>query len=340
VLANLAGVLAALIGLGIVTWRQSQPKAPEVQLAQPVQVRHANLAPKVAADPVAAPPRPASPAPQLDLEKVSQAEAELAAAKRERLRAEARAEEAAAALKAASTESAARSLGARTLASRVRDPSARIARASARMLELREDKERLEKETIGLAQAPRPKRKSLVDRTPVAKVPEGREYHFEVRHNRVAFIDLDRLLEMAATDARLRMRMDDSRRSIVSSVGPVGPFSLQYELGRALPASVEELLENHRAFYAFKSWEVVPEFEGRGEPFEMAFRPASDFARTINRLRPARSTITMWVYPDGFGLYRKLRDALHARGFLVAARPLPAALPIRGSTAGSISAGQ
>jgi hypothetical protein len=84
----------------------------------------------------------------------------------------------------------------------------------------------------------------------------------------------------------------------------------------------------------------VPEFEGRGETYEQAKSPSSDFSRAINRLNPARATITMWIYPDGFVLYRKLRDELHAQGYLVAARPLPAGMAIRGSPAGSISAGQ
>ena len=48
----------------------------------------------------------------------------------------------------------------------------------------------------------------------------------------------------------------------------------------------------------------------------------------------------MWVYPDGFALYRKLRDDLHERGYTVSARPLPEGMAIRGSPAGSVSAGQ
>ncbi len=48
----------------------------------------------------------------------------------------------------------------------------------------------------------------------------------------------------------------------------------------------------------------------------------------------------MWIYPDGFALYRRLRDDLHARGFTVAARPLPDNMTIRGSPSGSLSAGQ
>ena len=50
--------------------------------------------------------------------------------------------------------------------------------------------------------------------------------------------------------------------------------------------------------------------------------------------------MTLWVYPDSFTLFRKLREDLQARGYLVAARPLPDGMAIRGSPAGSLSAGQ
>ncbi len=48
----------------------------------------------------------------------------------------------------------------------------------------------------------------------------------------------------------------------------------------------------------------------------------------------------MWIYPDGFPLYRKLMESLHARVFLVAARPLPEGTAIRGIPSGSASAAQ
>ena len=92
--------------------------------------------------------------------------------------------------------------------------------------------------------------------------------------------------------------------------------------------------------YDLRGWEVVPTFEGRGETYEATRRPISEYTRAIGRLNPGRSTVTMWVYPDGFALYRRLRDDLHARGFTVAARPLPDNMAIRGSPSGSLSAGQ
>ena len=228
----------------------------------------------------------------------------------------------------------------RTLALRLRDPSSEITRASSRGGFLRTERDRLKDEVAALRKAPRPKPKQLADKNPVAKPAGGEEYHFELRRNRVTFIDLDRLLQLVKSDAQIRIRINDSARVIESQVGPAGSFSLQYALARSIPGSIEDLMERRGISYDLRSWELVPEFEGRGETFEVTRSPASEFARAINRLNPSRATITMWIYPDGFALYRKLRDDLHSRGYLVAARPLPEGLSIRGSPAGSLSAGQ
>jgi hypothetical protein len=296
--------------------------------------------PAPAPKPAPAPAPQAPPEPTLDRVAVAKAEASLAAAQRDAARAADRAAIAAAALDQASTESAAAALSSRTLSTRLRDPSARITRAAGRAARLRAERGKIEAELTSLANAPKTKRKSLIDRTPVARPAEGNEYHFEVRRDRVTVIDLERLLERVKIDAQLRIRMNEGNRPISSTIGPVGAFSLRYELGRSIADAVGDLVEMRKPTYTLRSWELVPEFDGRGETFDAAFRPASEFARTINRLSPSHATITMWVYPDGFALYRKLRDELHTRGFVVAARPLPANLPIRGSPAGSLSAGQ
>jgi hypothetical protein len=276
---------------------------------------------------------------ELDRAAVAQAEAALDAASRDRARAEARLAEAQRLLSAATLEAEAAAVSSRKLAYRVRDPSTQIARVSAKGGFLKADRDRLKEEVAALRRAPRPKVKSLVDRNPVAKPAGGEEFHFEVRHNRVTFIDLERLMNLVKSDAQLRVRLAENARVVESHVGPVGSFSMDYVLRRA-PLGVDDLIERRGFRWDLGGWELVPEYEGRGEPYETTRQPFSEFARTINRLNNEHATITMWVYPDGFALYRKLRDDLHGRGFLVAARPLPEGMPIKGSPAGSLSAGQ
>src|SRR5262249_23651662 len=162
-----------------------------------------------------------------------------------------------------------------------------------------------------IQQAPRPKAKTLGDRNPVAKPIGSDEYHFELRRNRVSFIDLDKLLSLVKADAQLRIRLSDRGRVIESRLGPVsgGGFSMHYTLARAGPQGFEDLAERHGISYDLRGWEIVPVFENRGETYEEAMgSPISQFNRAIHRLNPLRAAITMWVYPDGFALYRKLRD--------------------------------
>ncbi len=347
VLANLAGVLLGVFGLYFYIGWRAQEKAPEAPLSVVTEEAPAPVETKVVAIPPPPPkevakakPRPAPATPVVDTTAIDRAKETLNQSKRDRALADARADEAARKLAKASAEASSAAAAGKSLALRVHDPSPQISRAKARGGFLRAERDKLKGELIAIATAPRPKAKSLIDKNPVAKPAGDEEYHFELRRNRVSFIDLDRLITKVKADAQLRLRIADNARVIDSTVGPVGAFSLRYVLGRALPQGIEEALERHGLSYDLRGWEVIPEFEGRGETYDAARRPVSEYMRIVNRLNPHSATITMWVYPDGFNIYRQLRDDLHARGFMVAARPLPEGMSIRGSPSGSLSAGQ
>lgn len=207
---------------------------------------------------------------------------------------------------------------------------------------LRNEHARLQGEVSSLRSAPRPAPRVLVDRSPVARPASDREFHFEVRGDRVTYINLEALLEKLKTDARIQIRLLTIPRPIEGEAGPVGSFSILYQM---LPVgigmgSAGMGSRGMTAEFALSRWEIVPIALNRGETIQEALQPASDFGRAVNTLDPRRDTITLWVYPNGFAMYRRLRDWLHERGFLVAARPLPEGMAIRGSPAGSLSAGQ
>ena len=204
----------------------------------------------------------------------------------------------------------------------------------AKLKALQKHQQELSGEVKKLANAPKPHREGLSGFSPVARPAKGHEYHFEVRDGRIGFIDLEKLMEMVKKDFQVRMRLSGSPRGIRSEVGPVGEYGLAYEIGPA-----NDLLSGSTGF-GMKGWEIVPAREPRGETVEQATLPFSEFQRSIKRLNPHEATITMWVYPSGFGAFRQLRDQLHAQGFMVAARPLPEGIPVRGSPTGSLSAGQ
>jgi hypothetical protein len=345
VLTNLGGVLLALGGIGYGLWSSpSNQSRPAAMPPAPASTTVGPIAAKPQAGPAALPepepePEPSPPPPELDRGAVAKAEADLDAASRDRERAEGRLSEAERQLKGATVQAATDAATSRKLAFRVRDPSAQMARASMRGGFLKAERDRLKDEIAAIQKTPRPKAKLLVDRNPVAKAADGDEFHFELRRNRITFINLDQLMALIKADAQLRIRLSDSARVVESRVGPVDAFSMEYVLARATPG-IQELIQRHGLSYDLRGWELIPEFDGRGETYEATRSPVSQYSRAINRLTPNRSTITMWIYPDSFGLYRKLRDELHARGFLVAARPLPEGMAIRGSPSGSLSAGQ
>lgn len=346
-------ILSVLVAIAALTALVNRPNEPEKHpllpvtesVSSPVAVV-AEPEPEPVAEPEAepeevaiAPEPPAPEPPQLDKAAVAKAEAELDEASRDRARAEARTDAAKRALTRAVNQAALDASNARKLAFRARDPSARIARASARGGFIKAERDQLAAEVAELRSLPLPKATSILDKNPVSRPAGGDEYHFELRRGRVSFINLDRLMELAKSDAQVRVRMTDRTGVITSQVGPVGWFSLSYVLGRAT-SGIEELLERQSIRFDLRGWEVVPTAETRGETYEATRNPISEYTRAINRLNPARSVVTMWIYPDSFGLYRRLRDELTARGFSVAARPLPEGMAIRGSPLGSVSAAQ
>jgi hypothetical protein len=316
-----------------------EPAAPVVAKAASVEVPPPPPPPKPAPRPKRT-PKPAPPAPVLDMAAMARAEASLDRASRERARADARLAEAEKALQAATVQAAKDLAESRALAGKVRDPSSRISAIVTKGGFLKGERDKLKNELAALERVPQPKSKALLARSAVSKPTDGTEYHFEVRHNRVSFIDLDRLVEMVKTDARIRLRQGGQRGRLAATVGPVGAFSLRYELGRSLPDAIAEIVDSRDSSYNLLGWEIIPDGNNRGDAYEATLSPSSTYARAVNRLIPGRDTITMWIYPDGFPLYRKLRDDLHAKGFMVAARPLPEGTSIRGSPVGSVSAGQ
>ncbi len=72
----------------------------------------------------------------------------------------------------------------------------------------------------------------------------------------------------------------------------------------------------------------------------LALEQGSDFRRSLAKILPGRTTITIWVYPDGFDAFRQIRKELYRLGYTIAARPLPPGASISGSPEGSKSAAQ
>jgi hypothetical protein len=338
-LLGLCGTLAILAGIALAGRVGPKPAEPSYVPTRPTEI--VAKAPAPAAEPVATPEPTPPPKIEPDRAAIARAEEALDTATRERAESEARLADAGLALRKAALDSARDAAASRILAFQVKDPTARIERATNRVATTRWEIKKIQGELVALEKTPRPKVNALMDKSAVAKPIDGKEYHFEVRRDRVAFLDIDKFTELVKTDVRLRLRMSSGRnRSLSGVVGPVGDFSMRYEMGMTMPESMAEMLDMRGVSLQLHGWELVPENDLRGESYETLASPASSYGRVIRRINPATATITLWIYPDGYPLYRRIRDELHAKGFLVAARPLPDGMSIRGSPGGSLSAGQ
>ena len=332
VLANLVGILVILV---VVTAARvgTPPAAPDPA---------ADAAPAVAApDPaVAAPVEPVPPAP---VERSPALLAGIEAAERERdaLLADLRH----AADRTSETSDAAVVLRARLAA--LRDEAV-VLRNAADTDRTAADAARAEADRLAAAasdlgvrleRANAPVRTELAHRRPLGRSVERDELHFRVRGGRVSRVPIGELT------ARLKADLPRRRSAVVRSgrwegeVGPVLGYSMRYVLERLGSSLGDPLSLQPGTRYGVTGWVLV---DGPGVPEETvdaALRPGSFLQLTL-RQAAAGMTLTFWVYPDDFAAFRRLRDAAVAAGYEVAARPLPAGVPITGSPGGSKSLAQ
>lgn len=176
--------------------------------------------------------------------------------------------------------------------------------------------------------------------TPISREVDGPEAHILISNGRVVFIPLEGLLEQLQTSARRKAQELTSQEELTDMVGPVGDFRLKYTLERYDVAPDPSVRQRGGSFARLQRWTLVPTTNDFGEPVRLALADESDFQQTLRKILPGRTTITIWVYPDGFDAFRDIRKELYRRGYSIAARPLPPGEHISGSPTGSKSAAQ
>ena len=126
---------------------------------------------------------------------------------------------------------------------------------------------------------------------------------------------------------------------------PSGAFRLRYTIERyrntldAFTSSANPAGESGFR-YGLGEWQVEAIATARGENASEALAPKSQFRQMVDVLDPDQNVVTFWVYPEGFALFRQLRDYLYGHELEVAGRPLPEGIPISGSKSGTVSRGQ
>lgn len=176
--------------------------------------------------------------------------------------------------------------------------------------------------------------------TPISRVVNGKEKHYRLEKNRIAEVPIDELIENFREQIERRKDWLVKTRQHEGEIGPIRGFTMSY-LVRVDSISDVDAFRARQAGYQIRlvSWEVRPEPDLKGETAEVALRKGSDFYQSILGVS-AETTLTFWVYPDSYPLYRKIQKFTHNHGFSIAARPLPKGMHIAGSPNGTKSASQ
>ena len=177
--------------------------------------------------------------------------------------------------------------------------------------------------------------------TPISRTVHGEEEHFQLRDGTVMRVPMNQLVEQLEREVRRKRNELLERTDYTGIVGPIDGFRMRYTLRRRDIGHETDFGVAHvGTVVQLQLAEFLPVAGYPGEPVEAALRPASDFRKTLGKLRPGWTTVTLWTYPGEFDAFRRLRQELYHLGFAVAARPLPEGTPISGSPGGTRSAAQ
>lgn len=176
--------------------------------------------------------------------------------------------------------------------------------------------------------------------TPMAKTVFGEELHFRLKGGRLAVVPIERLVEEIQRD--FQRSVSSSREGRMdAAVGPIQGFVARYEMDK----SQETITQGGRIGTATRiqlvGLTVEPLSEPHGEKLETVLASEGNTLDIeLAGRSPEKTTVTVWVYPDSFAEFRKLKEHLYARGYATAARPLPMDRPISGGPQGSKSNAQ
>jgi len=176
--------------------------------------------------------------------------------------------------------------------------------------------------------------------TPISKIVDGDEVHFQLRGGRIAYVPMEELVEMA----RREMKPELDRLKTLSQLQEATerefstPARRGFEMRYALMFAADRA--GNRVSISMSRFEIHPVQSILGETPAEALAPQSQFRTDISKFGPRTTTITLWTYPDSFAVYRTVQDELRRAGYQVAGRLMPASIPIGGSPHGKKSLAQ
>lgn len=176
--------------------------------------------------------------------------------------------------------------------------------------------------------------------TPMAKTVFGHEVHAMLRGGKITVVPWNELVDALKREARGAVERNSQRNRITNTLGPIGGFTMKYALKsqsglvtNGVNAGMGKLVELDRFI-------LIPGEDILQETIDQALGPGGRLRAELTTHQNRNVTVTVWVYPDSFQVFRALKERLFPEGFLCAARPLPFDIPIGASPHGSSSTAQ
>jgi hypothetical protein len=203
------------------------------------------------------------------------------------------------------------------------------------------DLDRLERERQQLAASADTTVKIESFPTPISKVVDEKEAHFQLRRGRIAYVPFNEFASKFRSlyeAKRERLRESDE---ITETYGPLFDFTIRYTLARVdIPWDEAVKTGQGGSYIQLSEFYFYPVSSEIGERVPDAMSKTSMFRGKLEECNPRHYTITFWIYPDSFDDFNRVRKELYELGYSVAARPLPEGRRIGGAPNGSKSNAQ
>jgi outer membrane murein-binding lipoprotein Lpp len=175
--------------------------------------------------------------------------------------------------------------------------------------------------------------------TPISRTVSGPQLHFQLRHNRVAYVPMEEMVKLFEDDAKNTVQRLREVTDVEETLGPMNGFRMRYHLEREdVPTSVNG--GHGRPSRISFGFVLIPVSDTMGETIEQALSEHSEMRDTLRDYNPNKVTVTLWTYPDSFAAFRAMKQELYLLGYPVAGRPLPEGQPIGASSEGTKSSAE
>ncbi|MFN7842892.1 MAG: hypothetical protein ACK5YR_21185 [Pirellula sp.] len=176
--------------------------------------------------------------------------------------------------------------------------------------------------------------------TPMAKTVFGHEIHVMMTENKVSVIPWNELVDSLKREARGAVERNTQRDRFTNELGPIGGFTMKYTLKSQTGMMSDGARTAMGRMVELDRFVLTPEPDLMKETVEQTLSTGGRLRAELAMHKNQNTTVTVWVYPDSFSAFRKLKDTLFPEGFLCAARPLPFGVPVGASPNGSSSTAQ